>query len=177
MSPTFLPSAAATQVNHSCLVLSLAQPDPLHGFQPGLYYGEDHSISQKCAFLSMFKLQTVDAFASRDTTVWLILWGKKGSLWWRIALAASRKFSGATRSSNQEAFKRIYCPRPRLLLSDTGTMHNPPRISIMATSSSINGQRSPEILFKVLGAGSHLPSDITSHRVPCTKLVSCHLVK
>jgi hypothetical protein len=55
--------------------------------------------------------------------------------------------------------------------------HNPPRISIMATSSSINGQRSPEILFKVLGAGSHLLSDITSHRVPCTKLVSCHLVK
>jgi hypothetical protein len=80
MSPTFLPSAAATQVNHSCLVLLLAQPDPLHGFQPGLYYGEDHSISQKCAFLSMFKPQTVDAFASRDTTVWLILWEKRESL-------------------------------------------------------------------------------------------------
>jgi hypothetical protein len=47
----------------------------------------------------------------------------------------------------------------------------------MATFSSINGQSSPEIQFKVLGAGSHIASDITLHRVPCTKLVYCHLAK
>jgi hypothetical protein len=102
---------------------------------------------------------------------------RRRSLWWRIDLAASRRSSDVTRGLNQESYKRMYYLRPRLLLSVTATMLNPPLISIMATASSINGKRSPAILFIVLGVGSHLSSYIRSHRVPCTKLVSCHLVK